>query len=770
MSRARQVVEQSRQGVRPPVPTAEEVFHMDMAAAEAGGRLNQAKDALAKAIEEGADTVEAQRMLDMARDDVDTLTLASKMQGKEQSIAFSARNKAFTEDLTPAGVYRDFTIAKGAKLTEQEAKQAEELGRRLQAAESEIKLAEARAETAKAQARIAELEKQVKARGGRVSPRAGTRNPEQIAQARAAAVERIKSKLMDASSTPVMSDPFGVASAAKGAKVLADIAPDVMEVVKLYAEEGVVRLAEVVARVRHTVGEDVLSEQDVHKIIAGDYEREAKQVTRSEAVKQVAAWKKELRTAGVGQETALKESIARYEAKIKAGEFPARPKPTLPDDLQPLYVKREALKAEAASMKAKIQAAQEARDRPLLAKVGHELFNVPRTLVASTDLSAGLNQGMFTAYTHPDVWAKANVAGLYALKNEANYYKVIGEVRANKYFDDAVAGGLKIGADAPHFDPGGDMMLSRMLSHSAEVGGIGLNPIAASERAYVATLTKLRMDMFAHMVDAAEKPAMFGLIKPKKLTLSDYKEIADWVNVSTGAGTNGIAKGLQSANKVVPVIFSPSYMVSRWQLAWGSPGRLLRAVKTNPRVAYEIVKDYAKFAGAAGGMLYAAKMAGADVELDPRSTAFGKIHLGGTTIDPFSGILAPYRVMAQSTAGAKQANGGVMPPNAATTLGYYATGKFSPLMRSGINFFSGLAKKEMFGKSYDPRTPEGLKNTGLSMLPIQVQSQMDLAEDKKLTEAQKDALRILVLLGLSTQEDKPVKKSSHRSSSRSTSR
>lgn len=773
LSRARQIVEDNRAGVRPPVPTQEEVLHMDMAAAEAGRRMNQAKQALADAIDSGADPTEARRLYDMAREDVDTLTLASKAQGTEQSRAFSARNSAYFEDLTPAGVYRDFTVAKGAKLTDAEARQAEEMGRRLQKAESDIELAKARAETARAQERIRELEQQARVAGRRGGRASGPRTAEQITAQRQAAVERIKARFADAAANRPMADPFGAQAAGMGAKLLADIAPDVMEVVRLYAEEGIIKLSEVVARVRHHVGEDVLSEGDVQRIIAGDYEHPP--VTRSEAAKQVAQWRKELKTAGVGQETALRKSIAEYEAKIKSGEFPARaPKPAIPDDLQKLYVRKEALKAEAASMRSKIQSAEAAKNQPLIAKIGHEAFNVPRTLVASTDLSAGLNQGMFAAYTHPDLWAKSNVAGLYALKNEENFYKVIGEVRANEHYDDAIAGGLKIASDAPHFDPGGDMMLSKMLSASGEVdtrlGKIGLNPIAASERAYVATITKLRMDLFSNMVKQAEKPALFGLVKPQKLTLQDYKDIADWVNVATGAGTNGIARGLQHVNNHVPVIFSPGYMVSRWQLAYGGPGRLIKAIKNNPRVALEIAKDYSKFAGAAGGLLYAAKMSGADVELDPRSTAFGKVKVGDTTIDPFAGILAPYRVMTQVAVGSKQKNGGIMPPNAAATLGYYGTGKASPLPRAALNLSSGLAGKDVFGKSYDPRTAEGLANTGVSMLPIQVQSQMDLAEDKSLNEAQKDALRILVLLGVNTQTDTPKESSRSRSSSRTSSR
>lgn len=773
LSQARQIVEDNRAGVRPPVPSQEEVLHMDMAAAEAGHRMNQAKQALADAIDSGADPTEARRAYDMAREDVDTLTLASKAQGTEQSRAFSARNSAYFEDLTPAGVYRDFTVAKGAKLTDAEARQAEEMGRRLQKAESDIEIAKAKAETARAQARIQELEQQSRVAGRRGGRASGPRTAEQITAQRQAAVERIKARFADAAANRAMADPFGAQAAGMGAKLLADIAPDVMEVVRLYAEEGIVKLSEVVARVRHHVGEDVLSEGDVQRIIAGDYEHPP--VTRSEAAKQVAQWRKELKVAGVGQETALKKSIAEYEAKIKAGEFPARPtKPAIPDDLQKLYVKKEALKAEAASMRSKIQAAEAAKDEPLFAKIGREAFNAPRTLVASTDLSAGLNQGMFAAYSHPALWAKSNAAGLYALKNEENFFKAMGEVRANPDYDKALSGGLKIASDAPHFDPGGDMMLSKMLSASGEVdtrlGKIGLNPIAASERAYVATITKLRMDLFSNMVQQAEKPALFGLVKPQKLTLQDYKDIADWVNVATGAGTNGIARGLQHVNNHLPVIFSPGYMVSRWQLAYGGPGRLIKAVKNNPRVALEIAKDYSKFAGAAGGLLYAAKMSGADVELDPRSTAFGKVKVGDTTIDPFAGILAPYRVMTQVAVGSKQKNGGIMPPNAAATLGYYGTGKASPLPRTALNIASGLAGKDVFGKSYDPRTQEGLANTGVSLLPIQVQSQMDLAEDKSLNEAQKDALRILVLLGVNTQTDTPKETSRSRSSSRTSSR
>lgn len=863
LSHARQIVEGNRAGVRPPVPTQEEVLHMDMAAAEAGQRMNQAKQALADAIDSGADTTEARRLYDMAREDVDTLTLASKAQGTEQSRAFSARNSAYFEDLTPAGVYRDFTVAKGAKLTDAEAKAAEEMGRRLQKAESDIELAKARAETARAQERIRELEQQARVAGRRGGRASGPRTAEQITAQRQAAVERIKARFADAAANRPMADPFGVQTAGMGAKLLADIAPDVMEVVRLYAEEGIVKLSEVVARVRHHVGEDVLSEGDVQRIIAGDYEHPP--VTRSEAAKQVAQWRKELsaskqeankayleakraeaaeaaalkkdaaqaearardaKRAGTkaafeqgmdeaklaeqmatgregaeakrlrqealdkakaetkarkdeyeqlfGQQSRLEKSIAEYDAKIKSGEFPERaPKPAIPDDLQKLYVRKEALKVEAEAMRNKIRSAEEAKSTPLIKKIGKEVFNVPRSFVATLDMSTGLNQGMFAAVTHPGVWGKSVLEGVKSIKNEADYYRVLGEVRKSKDYDNAIAGGLKIGATSPNLDPGGDMMLSKLISGAWEVetpvGKVGLNPLAASERAYVATLEKLRMDLFSNMVKQMEKPGLFGAGGKRTLTLQDYKDIAEYVNTATGAGTGKIAESMKSFNNNLPLMFSPGYMVSRWKLASGTP--IWNTIKRNPRLASMIVKDYAVFAGTAGGLLAGLKASGANVEMDVHSSNFGKVMVGDQWVDPFSGILAPYRVIAQITQGGTTQGGNTVKPWDPGTAFRYLEYKSSPAVRTAFNVGKGMTGQESFGKSYDPRTAEGIRNTLAGLSPIAAQNVYEIWTDKSLNEAQKTAMTIGAVMGLSANTPLESKETgSGRSSSRSSGR
>lgn len=748
LSRARQVVQDVQKGKKAPVLSETEVKHMGMLEASVGKRLNAVKSELADAYANGKETFALEEKLKAAREDADAATLASKFVGTEQSRAFSARNQAYTEELTPAGQYREQTIAKKAPLTPEEATQAETLGKKLQEAQAELESYKKNAQEELAQTKIAEHRARTK--------RVGGGDVEAIRTRRADAVSRLKAKV-----ETHQKEALGRANSIEGvassvARTLSDIAPDVMEIVKTYAEEGVVKLADVVSKVRKDLDEAGIPTEDgdIERIIGGAYDRP--KPTVSEARQQLNDLRKEARASAPAQSVRIKKSIRELEKRIASGEFPkAKPKPVVPKELQEIHIKLESLKVEAAAKRADLEAQARNAEMSPAHKALTEALNVPRSLVASTDLSAPLNQGAFAMYSHPVTSIRAMGKMIKAMKSEADYFRVLGEVRANPNYTKAVAGKLQIATDVGDpLDPGGELFLSKLLGAPLEVnagrlGTIGLNPVASSERAYGAYLNKLRMDLFSSMVDKAERN--WGPFKGKQLTLKDYKDIADWVNVSTGAGTGQIAQSLKTLNRHLPIQFAPSYMVSRWQLAVGAPA-LKAAITKNPKIAAMIVADYTRFVGAVGGILYAAKQSGADVEMDPQSSKFGKIQLpGGTLIDPFGGILAPLRVSAQAGLGVKnQETGGIAPADPIKTFSYYGGGKLSPIPRAGVN----AIRKQAFGKSYDIQTEEGRANLAKSFLPISVQDQLDNETDKNLAPESKAALTILRLLGGQVQDPK----------------
>lgn len=456
----------------------------------------------------------------------------------------------------------------------------------------------------------------------------------------------------------------------------------------------------------------------------------------SEARKEYKDWWKNTVPA---QRERLYEQIQSAKQRIESGQVTYQPKPKPPKELNDLLIQREALRVEADEIRNKLKAEQEWKETNPVIKgfVGVNLFL--RNINASTDFSAVLNQGAFFAATRPKIAAQAAAVMLKAAKSPEVLRKLQSEVRLHPNYAKAKAAGLKIATE------GMDQTSGQTLNNI-----IGKFPlIAGSDRAYTAFLTKLRFDVFNRLVETQERPWMKAL-GVKELTPDELKQIAEYVNTATGAGTGAVAQGLNMANNVAPLGFAPGYLVSRWKLAVASPA-WNAAIKRNPRLASAIMADYGKFAFAVGGTISAMNQLGYDVEADPRSSDFGKIKTKeGTKIDPFGGILNPLRIMAQLSFGTKK-GGNVNKPNPGMTLGYYGVGKASPLVRHFLDVGTGGA----FGKKYDT-SPDGIKNFAMSFAPISIQTGADIWTDPKLSVEQKAALTLGATFGMNV--NTPVNK------------
>jgi hypothetical protein len=116
------------------------------------------------------------------------------------------------------------------------------------------------------------------------------------------------------------------------------------------------------------------------------------------------------------------------------------------------------------------------------------------------------------------------------------------------------------------------------------------------------------------------------------VTLAEAKSIANYVNVATGRGA--VIASTTALVNMNTVFFAPRLVLSRFQLLTGQP---LRAA-SSLRVRSLIAKEYAKFLGGLGVMYALGQLAGAETEIDPRSSDFGKIKFGNTRIDVLTGI------------------------------------------------------------------------------------------------------------------------------------
>jgi hypothetical protein len=212
--------------------------------------------------------------------------------------------------------------------------------------------------------------------------------------------------------------------------------------------------------------------------------------------------------------------------------------------------------------------------------------------------------------------------------------------------------------------------------------------VQASTRAYVGYLNKLRVDVFTQLAVRFEKE---GLATPANL-----KSLASYVNNATGRGDLGMFN--QSSAALNNIFFSPRLIASRFNMlnpVWYA--------KQTPPVRKEALLNMAKFIGTGATILGLAKASGASVEVDPRSTDFGKIRIGNTRWDIWGGFQQWVRVFSQLAAGSKKtAKGDIVPLNKdkypfTTRLdvtGTFLRGKLAPVPSLIFELMEG---QKMFG-------------------------------------------------------------------------
>ena len=256
-------------------------------------------------------------------------------------------------------------------------------------------------------------------------------------------------------------------------------------------------------------------------------------------------------------------------------------------------------------------------------------FTLPRSLVASLDLSATLRQGAMLAPGNAQIWKSAVAAELKAYRSETYAAKAWDDIYLHPNFERLTNAGLSLterGAMAPLLARE-EAFISRWASR--------LPGIRASGRAYVTMLNKLRFD-------AANK--MLADLQAKGLTEADLAKQLEgavgYINWATGRGAAIGGQGVQAV--LNGLMFSPRFTTSRFQVL----GLPLTAYQ-NPAIRTKLAKDLVAWVGLTAMVVGLAKGAGAAVELDPRSGQWGVIHIRRTRYDPWAGMRPVGRLIAQ---------------------------------------------------------------------------------------------------------------------------
>jgi hypothetical protein len=355
--------------------------------------------------------------------------------------------------------------------------------------------------------------------------------------------------------------------------------------------------------------------------------------------------------------------------------------------------------------------------RPFWSKMkdlGLEIANIPRSLMSSFDLSAPLRQGIFFIGRQKQ-FGPAFKSMLGAFVDKKAYQNIQDVIIAHPDY--------QLARDSKLALTDMDVLLGtreeRFMSNMAEKIPVIGEGVKASGRAYIGFLNKLRFDVFTDLVNKAD---LLGLDPRKNRDLANG--IADFINNATGRGTlpGGLSRSAVTLNSI---FFSPRLMFSRLNLL--NPAFY---VKQDPFVRKEALASLFTYLGLGLSVLTLAKLAGADVGDEPRSSDFGKVKIGNTRFDIWGGFQPMVRSAAQivtgkyisSTTGKEMTLGeGYKPLTREEIIQRFLEGKLAPIPSFVVTL---LKQQDQAGKPVD--VPKELRDM---FIPMMLQDLNDLAHE-----------------------------------------
>ncbi len=398
--------------------------------------------------------------------------------------------------------------------------------------------------------------------------------------------------------------------------------------------------------------------------------------------------------------TSIEREIERIQDRISRGDYARSPRvpKALNEANQEAAFRLEKLRQDFRSRQFFAELSTRSRGKRYLDNTISGL-NLARAIMTSFDLSALLRQGGFVALGHPMRAAESIPDMLRSFVSEKAQLKVENDIKDRPNAPLYKKAGLQITDDSGSMSKMEEAYMTRFLNRLEAKPGqparnaartafnVATAPVRGSARAYTTFLNKLRADSFDAMLASLQRGA--------EPTDVEIKAIANYINVATGRGkvplmSESAAAGLNT------IFFAPKLVASRFQLLAGQP-----LYGGSNRTRAMIAQDYARYlTGAAvvyalGAMLNATLDEDEDdrrpfIELDPRSSSFGRMRFGDWFVDPLSGLAQVSTIIARTTAGeTKTGAGDVRPqrPVRRLTNLLYETGQV--LDRAGFEALAG---------------------------------------------------------------------------------
>lgn len=341
-----------------------------------------------------------------------------------------------------------------------------------------------------------------------------------------------------------------------------------------------------------------------------------------------------------------------------------------------------------------------------------DIANIPRAIMSSWDISAPFRQGLGLS-SRKEFWG--GFAPMVHALGSDKYAKTVAEV-LDQGPQAAVrkAAGLYIA----------DLGYGGALGNAEEAFGSRIANrvpgVVQSERAYVTFLNKLRADTFDNTVSKWERLG-------KVHTAEDRTALATWLNIATGRGRLPSHQLVDAANSL---FFSPRMMASVVERMGrtlvepvGALGDMagLTFLPGSKLARAEAARDLVMFYGMGAAALTIMDKAGiAKVELDPRSSDFGKAVVGKTHYDLWGGFQPMARLVAQMYTGQRKTSAGeVVTADRRDILARFGETKLAPAPGLVVDVLRG---KNFQGQEVDLSTAQSVSDQAWSRLvPLLIQ-------------------------------------------------
>lgn len=347
-----------------------------------------------------------------------------------------------------------------------------------------------------------------------------------------------------------------------------------------------------------------------------------------------------------------------------------------------------------------------------------DIWNLPRAVEASYDISAPLRQG--AVLVGREAWYTSWEPMIRSFADERVAKGALEAIVQDPvYWAWAKPAGLAIA------DPGFGAAYGITIPQEAFVAlrpgivaeYIGKIPgLRHSQRSYTTFLNKLRFDTFKSTLQTWQRLG-------RDYSMDDVRHLARWINIASGWGELG------PAEKVLPelagVLFAPRFRASRWEML---PYALYLGL-TNPLMRREVARDLAAFFTMNLSLSSLAQISGvADVELDPRSTDFGRMRIGDTRIDTWAGFQPDIRMLAQLATGAGKStvSGEVYEKGRTETVLRRLQGILHPMAGTIVDVYMG---QTFIGEQVEPTSETALRMMENRLLPMFFQDLKDAIEE-----------------------------------------